>query len=44
MDIEALLCDAATVRENVLHILGGGLGQLWRDVYPARLGPISRCS
>jgi hypothetical protein len=38
MDIEALLCDAATVRENVLHILGGGLGQLWRDVYPAPLG------
>lgn len=38
MDIEALLCDAATVRENLLHILGGGLGQLWRDAYPAPLG------
>lgn len=38
MDIEALLCDAATVRENLLHILGGGLGELWREAYPAPLG------
>jgi hypothetical protein len=38
MDIEALLCDAATVRENLLHILGGGLGELWRDAYPSALG------
>jgi hypothetical protein len=38
MDIEALLCDAATVREDLLHILGGGLGQLWPDTYPGPLG------
>lgn len=34
----ALLCDAATVRENVVHILGGGLTQLSRPDYPAPLG------
>jgi hypothetical protein len=38
MDIEALLCDAATVRENLLHILGGGIGQIWREAYPGPLG------
>ena len=38
MDIEALLCDAVTVRENLLHVLGGGLGQIWRESYPAPLG------
>ncbi len=33
----ALLCDAATVRENVMHILGGGITQLTRPDYPAPL-------
>ncbi len=37
MDIEALACDAVTVREGLLHILGGGVGALWRDSYPAPL-------
>jgi hypothetical protein len=33
----ALLCDAATVREGLLHILGGGITQIIRDEYPAEL-------
>jgi len=31
----ALLCDAATVREGLLHILGGGITRLHRNEYPA---------
>lgn len=31
----ALLCDAATVREGLLHILGGGITRLHRAEYPA---------
>ena len=31
----ALLCDAATVREGLLHILGGGITRLHRSEYPA---------
>lgn len=31
----ALLCDAATVREGLLHILGGGITRLHRTEYPA---------
>lgn len=38
MQIEALLCDAATVRENLLHILGGGINRIWRPSFPAPLG------
>lgn len=34
----ALLCDAATVREGLLHILGGGITQIVRPEYPAELG------
>lgn len=34
----ALLCDAATVREGLLHILGGGVTRMKRDHYPAPLG------
>ena len=31
----ALLCDAATVREGLLHILGGGITRLHRTEFPA---------
>jgi hypothetical protein len=31
----ALLCDAATVREGLLHILGGGITRLHRPEFPA---------
>jgi hypothetical protein len=31
----ALLCDAATVREGLLHILGGGVTRLNRSEFPA---------
>lgn len=34
----ALLCDAATVREGLLHILGGGITEIVRSEYPAELG------
>ncbi len=33
--VSALLCDAATVREGLLHILGGGITRLHRGEYPA---------
>lgn len=33
-----LLCDAVTVREGLLHILGGGITQIIRPEYPAPLG------
>jgi hypothetical protein len=36
----ALLCDAATVREGLLHILGGGITQIIREEYPAELGVV----
>jgi hypothetical protein len=32
-----VLCDAATVREGLLHILGGGITRLWRPTLPAPL-------
>lgn len=38
MQIEAFLCDAATVRENLLHVLGGGITRVWRPSFPAPLG------
>jgi hypothetical protein len=31
----ALLCDFVTVRDNLLHVLGGGIGELTRPSYPA---------
>lgn len=34
----ALLCDFATVREGLLHIIAGGVTRLWRDQYPAPIG------
>jgi hypothetical protein len=33
-----LLCDAATVREGLLHILGGGITQAQRPEFPSPLG------
>lgn len=33
-----MLCDYATVREGLLHILGGGITRIWRDTLPAPLG------
>lgn len=33
----ALLCDSVTVREGLLHILGGGVTRLGRPEYPAPL-------
>lgn len=36
MDVTcALLCDAATVREGLLHVLGGGITRLNRPQFPA---------
>lgn len=34
----AFLCDAATVREGLLHAIGGGVTRLWRPILPAPLG------
>ena len=34
----AILCDAATVREGLLHLLGGGVTRIWRPEIPAALG------
>jgi hypothetical protein len=34
----ALLCDAVTVREGLLHILGGGVTRVARPSFPAPLG------
>lgn len=31
------ICDAASVREGLLHVLGGGITRLWRPVLPAPL-------
>jgi len=33
-----MLCDAASVRDGLLHVLGGGLNILWREAYPAPMG------
>ncbi|MDQ1679667.1 MAG: hypothetical protein QOI42_526 [Frankiaceae bacterium] len=33
----ALLCDAATVREGLLHVLGGGVTRLGRGEFPAAM-------
>ncbi len=34
----AVLCDAASVREGLLHVLGGGVTLLTRDAFPSRMG------
>lgn len=37
MKVQALLCDAASARENLLFILGGGITRIWRPQLPAPL-------
>jgi hypothetical protein len=37
MQIEAMLCDSATVREGLLHVLGGGINRLWREEFPSQM-------
>lgn len=37
MRVDAFLRDSATVREGLLHVLGGGITRLWRNRYPADL-------
>ena len=37
MDVDAFLCDAASVREGLLHVLGAGVTRIWREQYPAPL-------
>jgi hypothetical protein len=34
----ALLCDAATAREGLLHILGGGVTRAGRQAFPSPIG------
>ena len=34
----AIICDAASVREGLLHVLGGGITRIWRQDLPAALG------
>ena len=38
MDIDALLCDHATVRDGLLHLLGGGITRVTKTRYPTELG------
>jgi len=38
MHVEALLCDAVSIREGLLHILGGGITKVHRRAYPTALG------
>lgn len=35
MRVEAFLCDAATVREGLLNILGAGVTRIWRESFPS---------
>lgn len=37
MRLEAFLCDAATVREGLLHVLGAGVSRIPRPGFPAPL-------
>lgn len=32
------ICDAATIRESLLHVLGAGINRAWRNTFPATLG------
>jgi hypothetical protein len=39
MEIHAtLLCDSATVREGLLHVLGGGITRVWIPQLPGPIG------
>lgn len=31
----ALICDAVSVRDNLLHMLGGGITRIWASEFPA---------
>ena len=31
----AMLCDAVSIREGLLHILGGGITRIWVEQFPA---------
>jgi hypothetical protein len=33
----AILCDYATIREGLLHVLGGGVTRMWSNQFPAPL-------
>ena len=33
----ALLCDAVSVREGLLHILGGGITRIWAEQFPTNI-------
>ncbi|MDH3225766.1 MAG: hypothetical protein OEM67_01585 [Thermoleophilia bacterium] len=33
----ALLCDAVSIREGLLHILGGGITRIWVEQFPAAI-------
>lgn len=33
----AMLCDAVSIRDGLLHILGGGITRIWASEYPAGL-------
>ncbi|MFN8611878.1 MAG: hypothetical protein U0931_30315 [Vulcanimicrobiota bacterium] len=35
LQIDAIFCDCATVREGLLHVLGGGITRIFREHYPA---------
>lgn len=37
MHVDALLCDAATIREGLLHVLGAGVTRIHRPNFPAPL-------
>lgn len=38
MKVQAFLADAVSTRDNLLHVLGGGITRLWRAEYPAPMG------
>lgn len=33
----ALLCDAVSIREGLLHILGGGITRIWAEQFPTQV-------
>ena len=37
MRLEALLCDAATVREGLLHVLGAGITRIRKPFFPGTM-------
>ena len=38
MHIDAILCDAAAVRDGLLSVLGGGICRTYRPVFPSEFG------